>query len=110
VTGLNLSALTPALRKLQLWEDLSDGDASALLDLPHQTRTLRTRQYFVREDERPRNCCLLLEGFGIRHKTTGDGRRQIFSIHMPGDFIDLHNSLLRVADHSIEALIPKCID
>ena len=48
---------------------------------------------------------MLLEGYAIRHKTTGNGDRQIFSIHMPGDFVDLHNSLLRTADHSIEALI-----
>ena len=94
----------PALRKLQLWETFSEADARALLDLPHQIRTLRAHQYFVREQERPRDCCVLLEGFAIRHKTTGNGDRQIFSIHMPGDFVDLHNSLLRSADHSIEAL------
>jgi CRP-like cAMP-binding protein len=58
----------------------------------------------VREQEKPRECCVLLSGFAIRHKTTGNGNRQIFSIHMPGDFVDLHNSLLRTADHSIEAL------
>jgi CRP-like cAMP-binding protein len=83
---------------------LSASDAQAVLDLPHQVRTLRAHQYVVREQEKPRDCCVLLEGFAIRHKTTGNGDRQIFSIHMPGDFVDLHNSLLRSADHSIESL------
>ena len=100
----NPPSLSPALRKLQLWEAFGPGDAQAVLDLPHQIRTLRAHQYFVRELERPRECCVLLNGYAIRHKTTGNGDRQIFSIHMPGDFVDLHNSLLRTADHSIEVL------
>jgi CRP-like cAMP-binding protein len=98
--------LAPALRKLQLWELFSQADAAAVLGLPHQVRTFRAHQYIVREREKPRECCVLLKGFAIRHKTTGNGDRQIFSVHMPGDFVDLHNSLLRTADHSIEALTP----
>lgn len=98
------SALAPALRKLKLWETLSDSEAQALLDLPHQVRTLRAHQFFVREQEQPRHCCVLIDGFATRHKTTAKGDRQIFSIHLPGDFIDLHNSLLRTADHSVEAI------
>jgi CRP-like cAMP-binding protein len=87
-----------------MWETFSEADSRAVLNLPHQVRSLRAHQYFVRELEKPRECCVLLEGFAIRHKTTGNGDRQIFSIHMPGDFVDLHNSLLRSADHSVEAL------
>jgi len=109
MNGANVSTspeavLAPALRKLQLWEPFNDEDAAALLALPYQLRTLRAHQYIVREQEKPRECCVLLEGFAIRHKTTGNGDRQIFSIHMPGDLVDLHNSLLRSADHSIEVL------
>ena len=89
---------------MQLWERFGEADARALLALPHHVRSIRAHQYIVREQEKPRECCVLLEGFAIRHKTTGNGDRQIFSIHMPGDFVDLHNSLLRTADHSIEAL------
>ena len=96
--------LTPALRKLNQWESFSDADTRALLELPHQIRAVRAHHFFVREQEKPRHCCVLLEGFAIRHKTTGNGDRQIFSIHLPGDFIDLHNSMLRTADHSVEAL------
>lgn len=98
------SILVPALRKLQLWQSLSDEDGRAFLAMPRQVRSIRAHQYIVREQEKPRECCVLLSGFAIRHKTTGNGDRQIFSIHMPGDFLDLHNALLRTADHSIEAL------
>ncbi|RYG84522.1 MAG: Crp/Fnr family transcriptional regulator, partial [Alphaproteobacteria bacterium] len=58
----------------------------------------------VREGDTPESCCVLLTGYAYRHKTAGNGGRQIFSIHMKGDVVDLHNSLLRRADHSIQAL------
>jgi CRP-like cAMP-binding protein len=106
VSTVSTPTLAPALRKLQLWAAFSDEDAAAILALPHNVRTLRAHQYIVREQEKPRECCVLLEGFAIRHKTTGNGDRQILSIHMPGDLVDLHNSLLRTADHSIEVLSP----
>lgn len=45
-----------------------------------------------------------MSGFAMRHKTAGNGGRQIFSLHMRGDAVDLHNSLLGKADHSLEML------
>jgi CRP-like cAMP-binding protein len=35
---------------------------------------------------------------------SGDGGRQIMSIHMKGDVVDLQNSLLRTSDHNVQAL------
>lgn len=58
----------------------------------------------MREDDSPTHCCLLLSGYAIRHKVAGNGGRQIFSIHMKGDVVDLHNSILRRADHNVQAL------
>jgi CRP-like cAMP-binding protein len=49
-------------------------------------------------------CALLLAGFAYRHKVTGDGQRQIMSFHMPGEFLDLQNSFLGVADHNVQTL------
>jgi CRP-like cAMP-binding protein len=45
-----------------------------------------------------------LSGFAYRHKVTGEGGRQILSVHMPGEFLDLQNSLLGLADHNVQAL------
>ena len=42
------NTLAPALRKLQLWQSFTEDDARAVLDLPHQVRTLRSHQYIVR--------------------------------------------------------------
>ena len=43
-------------------------------------------------------------GFAFRHKIAGNGGRQILSIHMRGDLIDLQNSLLGVADHNVQMM------
>jgi CRP-like cAMP-binding protein len=47
---------------------------------------------------------LVLEGCIFRHKITGDGRRQIFSFQIAGDFADLQSLLLKQMDHSVSAL------
>ena len=56
----------------------------------------------------------MLSGNSIRSKTTAKGDRQIVAIHMKGEVVDLQNSLLKVADHSVQmltsgkvALIPR---
>jgi CRP-like cAMP-binding protein len=43
----------------------------------------------------------------VRLKYVGSGARQIVSIHMKGDLIDLHNALMGVADHSVQTLTPS---
>ncbi|MEP9360153.1 Crp/Fnr family transcriptional regulator [Sphingomonas sp. KR3-1] len=92
------------LEKLQLWLPLDEQDQEAVCALPHTLRTLRAHEYIVREGDRPTHCCLLLSGYAIRHKIAGSGDRQIFSVHMKGDVVDLHNSILRRSDHNIQAL------
>jgi len=96
--------LLPMLTKLQLWMDLDEQDQRAVLSLPHSTKRLGAHQYIVRDGEKPTHSCLLLRGFAYRHKVTGEGGRQIMSIHMKGDVVDLQNSLLRRSDHNVQAL------
>jgi CRP-like cAMP-binding protein len=48
--------------------------------------------------------CVLVEGMACRYKLLHDGSRQIVSIHMAGDIMDLHSAVLKVADHGIGAL------
>ncbi len=96
--------LLPMLRKLQLWMEFDEADQEAVVTLPHKVRRLGPGQYIVRDGEKPVHSCLLMSGFAYRHKITGDGRRQIMSIHMKGDVVDLQNSLLRCSDHNVQAL------
>lgn len=76
----------------------------ALLALPHQVRALPAGAHLVRDGERPDHVSILLSGFAHRYKLTGDGARQILSLHVPGEMVDLHNILLGAADHSAQTL------
>jgi CRP-like cAMP-binding protein len=96
--------LSPMVRKLEHWHVLGAEERKALLDLPHAIRELRANHYVVWDGDRPQHACLLLSGFAVRHKLAGTGSRQILSIHMKGDLIDLQNSLLGVADHNVQMI------
>ena len=96
--------LAPMLRKLRLWVTLDAAHEQALLDLPHSLVTLEKNKAVVREGDAVSHCWLVLSGFCVRLKYVGTGGRQIVSIHMKGDLVDLQNALLGVADHSVQTL------
>jgi CRP-like cAMP-binding protein len=96
--------LAPMVRKLELWRPLGDAEQAAILALPHTIRELKAHQYVVWDGDKPQNACLLLTGFAFRHKIAGNGSRQILSIHMRGDLLDLQNSLLGKADHNVQMI------
>src|SRR5687768_3461746 len=100
----NPEGIDRVLRRLETRGPLSDEDRDAIRGLPFTPRTLEPAGYLVREGEPPENCALLLSGFAYRHKVTGEGERQIMSVHMRGEFLDLQNSFLGVADHNVQAL------
>jgi CRP-like cAMP-binding protein len=108
------AALEPMVRKLEYRGKFSDEDRAALLALPHIVKTMENQHYIVREGDRATHSCLMLAGFSVRHKIVGSGSRQIVAIHMKGEMVDLQNSLLGTADHSVQmltagrvALIPR---
>jgi CRP-like cAMP-binding protein len=96
--------LEPMLRKLLYWYPLDKADQEAVLALPHRVKALEPHHFVVREREKAVECCLMLSGFSIRHKIVVGGARQIVAIHMTGDMVDLQNSMLGVADHSVQML------
>jgi CRP-like cAMP-binding protein len=100
----NGSRLEPMLRKLEYWRKFTTADRAALLDLHHVVKTFEHHHYLVREFDRTEFTCVLLSGFAIRHKIVAGGHRQILSIHMKGDVVDLQGSLLGHADHSVQML------
>jgi len=50
-----------------------------------------------------------LEGYAIRHKLSLDGGRQIVSLQIPGDPLDVQHLFLDRADHNIQALGPATV-
>ena len=103
-TFLSPSALDPLVRKLSYWVKLGEDDRAALLALPHNVKALAQNGYIVREGDRATHSCLLLSGFAMRQKIVAEGMRQIVSIHMKGEMVDLQNSLLGRADHTVQML------
>ena len=96
--------LIPMVERLARLAPLGGGDREALLALPHTVRTMPVAGHLVRDGEPPESCALLLTGFAFRHKITGDGARQIISIHIAGEFVDLQNVFLDVSDHNVQML------
>jgi CRP-like cAMP-binding protein len=96
--------LERVVRRLEMRLPLGPDDRAAILALPLTYRTLEPAAYMVREGESVEACIILLSGFAYRHKITGDGQRQILSVHMSGEFLDLQNCLLGMADHNVQAL------
>ena len=101
--------LEPMVRKLEGWTPLDEDDKRALFALPMTVRRVPRGHFVVREGDKATHSCVLVSGFAYRQKIVGDGGRQILAIHVAGDLVDLQNSLLRCADHSVQALTDTVI-
>ncbi|MDB5705981.1 MAG: Crp/Fnr family transcriptional regulator [Sphingomonas bacterium] len=97
--------LLKIVRKLESRARLDPGDRAAIMALPYAHRTYEAPAYVLREGEPPRKQCnFVLSGLAFRQKLAATGARQIVSIHMAGDFLDVQHLFLNRADHSVQAL------
>jgi CRP-like cAMP-binding protein len=94
------------IRKMASIVTLSDEERAALMRLPIQVQELRADQDIMREGDRPSRSCLLIEGFACRYSMTGEGKRQIYSFHLPGEIPDLQSFHLKTMDHSLQTITP----
>ena len=83
---------------------LSKDDKRAIEELPWTYRAYARESYMLREGEPVSTCALLVRGFAYRQKLVSSGARQIISFQIPGEFIDLQNLMLEVADHNVQSL------
>lgn len=102
------SATSPLLKLLQRLSSrgvLDHADQVSILALPYEARTYEANSYLIREGGPPNPfCSFVSSGFAFRQKLTVQGARQIVSIHMAGDFLDLQHLFLKRADHNVQAL------
>ena len=96
--------LEPMVRKLEYRATFDPPDREALLALPHVVRNYDRNETVVWEFEPATHTCVMLSGYSVRSKQVADGGRQIVAVHMKGEMVDLQNSLLDVADHSVQML------
>jgi CRP-like cAMP-binding protein len=79
---------------LEFYGSLTEEERSFALDLLGPRRSIEQGADLIVEGEAASECQVLLEGQVFRHKTLADGRRQIFSFHVPGDVVGLEAMLL----------------
>jgi len=90
--------------KLEAFTKLSSDDRSALSAVTKNVRWVDARRDVVSEGDKPRFVHLVCEGWACRYKQLPDGKRQIVSLFVPGDFCDLNVYILKSMDHSIGAI------
>lgn len=98
------SFLDPVFKRWKRHAPLTPEDRRALEELPWTRRTFERDAYYVREGEPTTICTVLLSGYAYRQKLVTDGSRQIISFHIPGEFLDIQNCMLEVADHNVQSL------
>jgi CRP-like cAMP-binding protein len=103
------SIRNPLVVKLSQFAPLSDEDVSLLEALCLPEERFRAGTNIVAEGAAPRSAFVITRGMACRYRLMPDGRRQILTILIPGDFFDLHGFLLQVTDHSVAAIGPTRI-
>lgn len=100
----DFSSFDPLFKRWERNVTLFAEDKRAVVDLPWQRKAFGRDAYLAREGEPTKICSLLLDGLAFRQKLVSDGSRQIISFHIRGEFLDLQNCLLKIADHNVQAL------
>src|SRR5579872_646460 len=95
---------TVAASKLEAFTRLSRDDRAALSEVSRNFRYIDARRDLISEGDKPRHVHLVLDGWACRYKQLPDGKRQIVSLFVPGDFCDVNVYVLRHMDHSIGAI------
>ena len=96
--------LTSFFRRVELLDILGPAEREALVQAVSSFEDVAAGTDLVREGDRPTHCQLLVSGFTARYRIIAGGERQFTTIHVPGDFIDLHSFPLKEMDHSVVAL------
>jgi CRP-like cAMP-binding protein len=99
----------PLIAKLANVIELSPEDRATLNHLCGTIRHVTDNRDIIREGDRPNHVHLVLKGWAARYKVLPDGRRQITAFLVPGDFCDMHITILQEMDHSISALTPVTV-
>jgi CRP-like cAMP-binding protein len=92
--------------KLEQHDSLSDTEKNALESAVSHIRDVAADVDIVSEGDQPHESSVLLEGWAARYKILAEGKRQITSFHIAGDFVDLSSFLSSRSDQSIVALTP----
>jgi CRP-like cAMP-binding protein len=95
---------SPLVTKLSQFVPLSDTDISVLETLCSREERFKGNVDILVEGDAPRSAFVVTRGMACRYRLLRDGRRQILTFFIPGDFIDMHVLLLNSIDHFISTI------
>jgi CRP-like cAMP-binding protein len=94
----------PLIAKLSRFVDLTAREREHLEDIQADFVKVRAGIDIMTAGHAYRHVCVLNRGMAIRYKVLHDGRRQILSLVLPGDFVGLPGSLFDNCLYSIATL------
>jgi CRP-like cAMP-binding protein len=92
------------LRRLSLFQDHTVDERSLVESLKRREITLGTSETLIHEGQTDAPLYTLLRGWAFRYKTLSDGRRQILSFLLAGDFIGVQQKMGDAAAHGVDTL------
>lgn len=97
------------LRTCDIFQTVSDDELSFISALKAGEFHTGPATTILQEGATSDQLFTLLEGWAFRYKSLDDGRRQITSFALPGDFIGIQSSMQGNMDHSVETLTPAVL-
>jgi CRP-like cAMP-binding protein len=92
------------LRALPLFLDHTSEELDLIQSLKRKTVRVGALETLIHEGQADAPLYTLLDGWAFRYKTLSDGRRQILSFLLPGDFIGVQQKMGDAAAHGVDTL------
>lgn len=92
------------MRLHALFETPTDEEIELVQSLKKREHRLLAGETLIHEGQTDAPLYTLLEGWAFRYKTLSDGRRQILSILLAGDFIGVQQKMGDAAAHGVDTL------
>ena len=92
------------LRTLKLFHEATGEELELVQSLKRRERRLGAGESLIHEGQTDAPLYTLLRGWAFRYKTLSDGRRQILSFLLAGDFIGVQQKMADAAAHGVEVL------
>lgn len=96
--------VSPPLRRLGQSVLLSADEIDFFESMQNNRATYDKGEAMISEGDEFRCCFAIRAGWAISYRVTMSGRRQILSVHLPGDFVGLHINFHRRAIYTVSAL------
>ncbi len=107
--GPRFAALELFVRRLEARSSISPAERDAVLALKGHPQNVDAHRDFVRLGEELQESCLIVDGLVARFAQLEDGSRQIISLHVAGDMVDLYSLMLPRAPSPLHALTNSTI-